>query len=107
MDGLFSNIGLWLAELGAWAYLVAPLVMATISICPIPAEAPAMANGVLFGPVLGVIIYLTPDHPVASVVGMRKTRGALYCIAQVVIGCSRVIHRRYDCCPCTLARLLS
>ena len=56
MDGLFSDIGLWLGELGVWAYLVAPLVMATVSILPIPAEAPAMANGVLFGPVLGSVL---------------------------------------------------
>lgn len=56
MDGLLSNIGLWLGELGVWAYLVSPLVMATVSIFPIPAEAPAMANGVLFGPVVGSIL---------------------------------------------------
>ena len=56
MDGIFTNIDLWLGELGAWAYLAAPLVMATVSILPIPAEAPAMANGILFGPILGSII---------------------------------------------------
>lgn len=53
MDGLFSNIDLWLAGLGGWAYVVAPAVMAAVSILPIPAEAPALANGMIFGPIVG------------------------------------------------------
>ena len=56
MDGFFTNIESWLAELGVWAYVVAPLVMATVSILPIPAEAPAFANGMLFGPVFGSVV---------------------------------------------------
>lgn len=56
MDAVFSNIEVWLSGIGAWAYLVAPAVMALVSILPIPAEAPAMANGMLFGPVAGSII---------------------------------------------------
>lgn len=53
MEGLFTDIEVWMAGLGAWALVVAPLVMAIVSILPIPAEAPAMANGMLFGPLLG------------------------------------------------------
>ncbi len=56
MDGLFTDIDVWLSGLGAWAYVVAPAVMAVVSILPIPAEAPAMANGALFGPVVGTVI---------------------------------------------------
>jgi uncharacterized membrane protein YdjX (TVP38/TMEM64 family) len=46
----------WLAELGFWAYVVAPLVMTIVAVLPIPVEASAMANGVIFGPVIGSII---------------------------------------------------
>jgi uncharacterized membrane protein YdjX (TVP38/TMEM64 family) len=56
VDGLFANIDLWLAELGTWAYIVAPAVMAGVSILPLPAEAPAMANGIIFGTVVGTAI---------------------------------------------------
>ena len=52
----FVNIEGWLAELGWLAYGVAPLVMAAVSVLPIPAEAPALANGMLFGPVVGSLI---------------------------------------------------
>lgn len=53
MEGIFSVLDFWLSDIGLWAYVVAPLVMAAVSILPLPAEAPAMINGVLFGPVLG------------------------------------------------------
>jgi uncharacterized membrane protein YdjX (TVP38/TMEM64 family) len=53
MEAYFGNIEFWLADLGGWAYVVAPLVMAVVAVLPIPAEAPAMANGMLFGAVVG------------------------------------------------------
>lgn len=56
MEGFLPNIDVWLADLGAWAYLVAPAVMAAVSVLPIPAEAPAVANGILFGPVVGTVV---------------------------------------------------
>ena len=59
MDVLFSGIGEWLAGVGPLAYVVAPLVMAAVSILPIPAEAPAMLNGMLFGPLVGSFITWT------------------------------------------------
>ena len=59
MGGWLADIGVWLGELGFWAYLVAPAVMALVSILPIPAEAPAMANGMLFGPVVGTAMSWT------------------------------------------------
>ena len=54
--GMIASIGVWLAELGFWAYVVAPLLMTIVAVLPIPAEAPAMANGVIFGPIIGSLI---------------------------------------------------
>lgn len=56
MIEIFANVETWLAAMGVWAYVVAPLVMAAVSILPVPAEAPAMANGMLFGAVVGSFI---------------------------------------------------
>ena len=56
MAEIFANIETWLVAMGAWAYFVAPLVMAVVSILPIPAEAPAMVNGMLFGALVGSAI---------------------------------------------------
>ena len=56
MDGIFASIEVWLQAIGVWAYVVAPIVMAAVAILPIPAEAPAMANGMLFGPVAGSVV---------------------------------------------------
>lgn len=56
MDQLFYDIGDWLAGIGGWAYVVAPLVMAGVAILPVPAEAPAMVNGLLFGPIGGTAV---------------------------------------------------
>lgn len=56
MEAMFTDIEVWMAGLGAWALVVAPLVMMLVSILPIPAEAPAMANGMLFGPFLGTAV---------------------------------------------------
>ena len=47
---------LWVQALGPTAYLLAPLVMAVCAVLPIPAEVPAVANGILFGPILGTAI---------------------------------------------------
>lgn len=56
MTEIFANVETWLAAMGIWAYVVAPLVMAVVSIVPVPAEAPAMVNGMLFGAVVGSIV---------------------------------------------------
>lgn len=56
MEQLFFDIGTWLAGVGGWAYVIAPLVMAGVAILPVPAEAPAMVNGMLFGPVGGTAV---------------------------------------------------
>ncbi len=56
VEELFYQIGRWLDAMGAWAYVIAPLVMAAVAILPVPAEAPAALNGALFGPVAGSAI---------------------------------------------------
>ena len=56
MDAFFTDVEIWLQGLGVWAVILAPLIMATVAILPIPAEAPAMVNGMLFGPVLGTAL---------------------------------------------------
>lgn len=53
MAGWYEAAELWMAGAGAWAYLAAPALMAAVAIVPVPAEAPAMINGMLFGAVLG------------------------------------------------------
>jgi uncharacterized membrane protein YdjX (TVP38/TMEM64 family) len=56
LEQLFYDIGAWMEAIGWWAYLIAPLVMAGVAILPIPAEAPAMINGALFGPIAGTVV---------------------------------------------------
>ena len=59
MEAFFGTIEVWLAGLGAGAYVVAPLVMAFVAVFPVPAEAPAMVNGMLFEPVVGSLVTWT------------------------------------------------
>jgi len=56
LEALFHQIGGWLEGAGAWGVVIAPLVMAAVAILPIPAEAPALVNGMLFGPVGGTVV---------------------------------------------------
>jgi uncharacterized membrane protein YdjX (TVP38/TMEM64 family) len=41
---------------GAWVYVLAPLFMILVAILPIPAEIPAMLNGMVFGSQVGTVI---------------------------------------------------
>lgn len=41
---------------GAWSFVLAPLLMIVVAILPIPAEFPAMLNGMIFGPLIGTTI---------------------------------------------------
>ena len=56
MDTFFTDMQVWMDGIVAWAYVVAPLIMTAVSILPIPAEAPALMNGLLFGPVAGTAV---------------------------------------------------
>lgn len=59
VEALFGQIGGWLEGVGWWAYVIAPMIMAAVAILPVPAEAPALLNGMLFGPVAGTAITWT------------------------------------------------
>lgn len=59
MEPFVVEIEAWLAGLGPWAWGAAPLVMAFVAVFPVPAEAPAMVNGMLFGPVAGSVVTWT------------------------------------------------
>lgn len=56
MPELLADLEQGLRAMGGWAYAVAPLVMACVAILPVPAEAPAMLNGMLFDPVIGTAV---------------------------------------------------
>ena len=56
MDQLLTDLATLLEALGPWAYVAAPVVMAAVAILPVPAEAPAMLNGMIFGPVAGAVV---------------------------------------------------
>lgn len=56
MDGLYADLGMWIDGLGPFGYLAATLLMAIVAIFPFPAEAPAMLNGMLFGPFAGTLV---------------------------------------------------
>ena len=56
MEAFFVGIEAWLEGLGPLALVLAPVIMAAVSILPIPAEAPAMVNGMLFGPLVGTTL---------------------------------------------------
>ena len=51
-----GGLGTWIEGLGPWAYVVAPLFTVIVAILPIPAELPAVLNGMLFGLGLGVAV---------------------------------------------------
>ncbi len=55
MEALVYEFGAWLESVGVWAYFLAPLAMALVATLPIPAEFPAVLNGMMFGPVLGTL----------------------------------------------------
>jgi len=55
VDAIAATLG----NCGPCACLAAFLFMALVAVLPIPAEIPALANGVLFGPVLGTFITWT------------------------------------------------
>ena len=52
---MFDTIAQLIEQSGAWMYLLAPMFMIVVAILPIPAEIPAMLNGMIFGPRIGVL----------------------------------------------------
>lgn len=56
MDALFHEIGIYLEAAGIWSYLLAPALTTAVAILPVPAEFPAILNGMVFGPWAGSLI---------------------------------------------------
>ncbi len=53
---MLDTISQLIEQSGAWMYLLAPLFMVFVAILPIPAEIPAMLNGMIFGTMVGALI---------------------------------------------------
>ena len=56
MEAFFLGLEDGLASLGPWGAVLAVLLMAAVSVLPIPAEVPAVMNGMIFGPVIGTML---------------------------------------------------
>ena len=58
MDGyaVLEDLGSWIESSGDLVYLAAPLFTVVVAILPIPAEIPAMVNGMAFDPWWGSLV---------------------------------------------------
>jgi uncharacterized membrane protein YdjX (TVP38/TMEM64 family) len=59
MGEILQTVEPWLRDLGPLAYPLAVALMTAVALLPIPAEIPAMMNGMLFGPPAGVAVTWT------------------------------------------------
>ena len=53
---MLEDLGSWIESSGDLVYLAAPLFTVVVAILPIPAEIPAMVNGMAFGPWWGSLV---------------------------------------------------
>ena len=53
---MLDSIVQFIENSGPLVYILAPLFMVVVAVLPIPAEIPAMLNGMVFGPVVGTFI---------------------------------------------------
>jgi uncharacterized membrane protein YdjX (TVP38/TMEM64 family) len=53
---MLESVGEWIEASGALLYLLAPAFTAVVAVLPLPAEVPAMINGMAFGPVWGSLV---------------------------------------------------
>jgi uncharacterized membrane protein YdjX (TVP38/TMEM64 family) len=53
---MIDTLAAWIAMSGSGVYILAPLFTVLVAILPIPAEIPAMVNGMAFGPVWGAAV---------------------------------------------------
>ena len=58
IEGFFLDLGIWgiFLDLGIWGIVGAVLLMVLHSFVPFPAELLPIANGMVFGPLLGVVV---------------------------------------------------
>ncbi len=53
---MFEALAHWIEGSGSLVYVLAPLFTLIVAILPIPAEIPALLNGMVFGPVWGTLV---------------------------------------------------
>lgn len=53
---MIEVLGTWVQQSGIWAYVLAPLFTVFVAVVPIPAEIPALLNGMVFGPLWGTLV---------------------------------------------------
>jgi uncharacterized membrane protein YdjX (TVP38/TMEM64 family) len=53
---MIETLATWIEASGPAVYLLAPLFTLLVAILPIPAEIPAMLNGMVFGPIWGTLV---------------------------------------------------
>ena len=53
---MLEAAGEWIEASGPLIYLLAPLFTAVVALLPLPAEVPAMINGMAFGPIWGSLV---------------------------------------------------
>lgn len=53
---MLEALASWIQSSGALVYVLAPAFTVAVAILPIPAEIPAMVNGLVFGPLWGTLV---------------------------------------------------
>lgn len=53
---MLEDIMVWIEATGPAVYVLAPLFTVAVAILPIPAELPAILNGMVFGPIVGTFV---------------------------------------------------
>ena len=53
---MIETLAAWVEASGPGVYVFAPLFTVAVAILPIPAEIPAMVNGMVFGPFWGTLV---------------------------------------------------
>ncbi|HJO02781.1 MAG TPA: VTT domain-containing protein [Acidobacteriota bacterium] len=53
---MLESLAHWIEGSGGLVYILAPLLTLAVAILPIPAEIPALLNGMVFGPVWGTVV---------------------------------------------------
>lgn len=56
---MIETLAAWVEASGPAVYVLAPLFTVAVAILPVPAEIPAMVNGIVFGPLWGTLVTWT------------------------------------------------
>lgn len=53
---MLEALGAWIQDSGSLVYFLAPAFTVAVAVLPVPAEIPAMINGMVFGPLWGTLV---------------------------------------------------